>query len=313
MKQALVFDIGGTKIAAAIVRSTGDIVTTFKTSTHSELGPEALIHELIQIGKELTKRLSIDAIGISSAGPLDPIKGHLINPTNLKTDGKKNWGLVDLVTPIKDVFQKPTLLENDAAAAAIGEFWMGGLGSTQSILSLTLGTGVGVGAIVEGKLQRCRQGFHPEVSHIPIHAFEKLAPCGCGNLGCIEAFLSGVNFPRYYALKTGKQPFSGKEFLENAIQKDDYALNGFTHYSELMALAINSLAIIYSPEVIVFSGSFSEAFPFFADNTKLHLEHLLKQRRKSVDFLPTLKLSKIKDHAGLLGVARMAFHLPQRY
>lgn len=177
---------------------------------------------------------------------------------------------------------------------------------------MTLGTGIGVGAIVEGQLQRNRNGFHPEVSHISMNPFDSLAPCGCGNLGCIEAYLSGVNFPIYWANKNSLPEASGKELCEAAQAGDAMALKAFDHYSRLMAQALNSMVLIYSPEHVLFSGSFSAAMPFFKDKTNNYLKELLKDRRDGLDYLPTLNLSQIPDDAGLFGAAKMAFSAPDR-
>lgn len=311
-KPALTFDIGGTKIAAAVISEDGSIIERHQRSTVTNLGPEQLIEDIIQTGRELISNHDISCIGISSAGPLDPLGGALVNPTNMKTDNK-SWGSVQLVAPVQAAFSVPTILENDAAAAVVGESWKGQHAGADSIVIMTLGTGVGVGAIVDGKLQRNRKGYHPEVSHISLNPFDKSAPCGCGNLGCMEAYLSGVNFPKWYSATQNKKPMTGKQMVERAQSGDAEILGAFENYAELMALAIHHLCLIYSPEHVVFSGSFSAALPFFKDKTIQHLEVLLKDRREGLDYLPTLERSQIPDDAGLLGAAKMAFLAPERF
>ena len=311
-KLALTFDIGGTKIAAAVIHEDGSIVERHQRSTVTNQGPEQLIEDIIQTGRELTSDHTIACIGISSAGPLDPLGGCLINPTNMKTNNK-SWGSVQLAGPIQAAFKVPTVLENDAAAAVVGERWKGLHSGAGSIVIMTLGTGVGVGAIVDGKLQRNRKGFHPEVSHISLNPFDESAPCGCGNLGCMEAYLSGVNFPKWYSVNQNKKLMTGKQMVERAQGGDAEVLEAFEKYAELMALAIHHLCLIYSPEHVVFSGSFSAALPFFKDKSIQHLENLLKDRREGLDYLPSLERSQIPDDAGLLGAAKMAFLAPERF
>lgn len=311
-RTALSFDIGGTKIAAAIIDQQGHIIERIQNSTVTDSGPNQLISDVVDTGKALVRKHPVDCIGISSAGPLDPLGGYLINPTNMKTN-QYSWGNVPLSGPIEEAFAVPTILENDAAAAVVGESWKGRNANAKSILILTLGTGVGVGALVDGRLQRNRRGFHPEVSHISLNPFDTSALCGCGNLGCIEAYLSGVNFPNWYSRTHGVKPLSGKSFVQEAHRGNPQILTAFEKYAELMAQALNSLILIYSPEHVVFSGSFSAALPFFKDKTFELLKQLLKDRREGLDYLPSLERSQIPDDAGLLGAAKMAFLAPERF
>jgi glucokinase len=312
MRHALAYDLGGTKLAAAVVSEAGEILQQMKVATPLSNGPQGLIKSLVDVGQELLKGHSISAIGLSSAGPLDSHKGVLLNPTNFVTAGEK-WGQVDIVAPLQAALKLPVLLENDAAAAVVGEFWMGGFSSARSLTVMTLGTGVGIGTMIDGRLVRCRDGFHPDFSHTYINSGDTLAPCGCGNLGCIEAYLGGLNFPQYYARKTGGPRYTGHEIVEKAKAQDEYSLKAFDLYADFMAKAIQNIVVTYGVEHIVFSGSFSNSYSLFSAKTLTLLEALLKERREGVDFMPTLHLSRIQDSAGLMGAAQMAFALPKRF
>lgn len=311
MRSVLAYDLGGTKLAAAVVDDAGKILDLIKVATHLSEGPDGLIQSLIAVGKNLISKHQVRSVGLSSAGPLDPVKGVLLNPTNFTTDGQK-WGEVDLVSPLAKSFGLPVLLENDAAAAAVGELWMGEHQGVSSLSVMTLGTGVGIGTVVEGKLVRGRGGIHPDFSHTYLNFDDSLAPCGCGSYGCIEAYLGGVNFPRYFSRKTGGPLLSGQELVTQAQQKDPYACEAFDCYADLMARAVQNLVVTYGVSRVIYSGSFSHAFPFFIEKTLSTLQVLLKDRRVGFDFMPELKLSQIQETAGLVGAAKMALLLPSR-
>lgn len=310
-KKCLSFDIGGTKILASVINENLDILISKRIHTDPSIGPKAFIEKIISLGIELLRQEPCDVIGIASAGPLDPLGGQLLTPTNLKSADSK-WKKIDIVQPLQTGLSLDCYLENDAAAAVLAE-WKTQKNKSQSLACLTLGTGVGVGLIQNGQLFRNRNFFHPELSHIKINAFEENATCGCGQLGCIEAFLSGRHFPQYWAKKSNCDFLSSEELVEKARSEDTQALKAFKHYSELLALAIDSLVLIGSPEIIYFSGGFSDASDLFLDNTKKQLENLLCHRREGLDYLPQLKASELKETAGVIGAACVAFNGPNRF
>ena len=310
-ENVLCYDIGGTKVLGALVDEDLNLLASQKIETNPEAGPDAFIQKLISLGESLTHKKCFKGIGIASAGPLDPVKGYLLSPTNLKSN-QTSWRQVLLTQPLSKHFNVECYLENDAAAAAIAE-WKTQHSLSSSVASMTLGTGVGIGAIVEGKLFRNRNSYHPELSHIKINSQDSQAPCGCGHFGCIEAYLSGNHFPNYWSKISSTEKLSAKDLVEKALQKDEKALQAFDHYSELLAMALNSLALIASPETVYFSGGFSAAFRLFESQTMKNLKKLLQDRRQGLDYLPQLKKSQLEETAGVIGAACVAFNGPNRF
>lgn len=301
------YDIGGTKIAVGIIDSTGTIVDSRRELFQEEKGKDWFLNLLSTLASEyLDKFPQIQKIGIASAGPLHPTLGVLMNPTNMKTDGE-SWGEVPIVKHLQiKTSRSHVYLENDAAAAILAEHWLGQAKGVDNCMILTLGTGLGVGVITNGSLERSGRGLHPEAGHIPLNFTDKTAPSGSGCFGSAEAYLSGRNFVARVAEQWSEPGLTGEELVERALSKEKKALQAFDEYSEYMAQALNAYAVLYTPEVVVFSGGFSHAVPLFLDKTKRRLEELLIERRLIVDFMPELRVSEFQDEIGLIGAARVA-------
>jgi glucokinase len=231
----LFFDVGGTKVLAEILDSRGRIVESDWKPAHLSDGPLGLLKQIVDMGTPLLGKYKVDRIEVSSAGPLDPTKGLWVSPTNLKTDGK-HWGTVDVLSPLRRQFGVQKIsLENDAAAQAQLMHKYHPLAKSKDFLLLTLGTGVGVAIIKNGKLVRTAEGLHPELSHVqlynsneisfatpntelqkqqPIKFWNQFADhpklahprlCGCGVRGCMETYMAGSYFVREFAEDLQKQ------------------------------------------------------------------------------------------------------------
>lgn len=302
--QVAALDIGGTKIHAAVIDRSGQILVSERSAVRVSEGPKVFHQQLKEILYGLAKEFKFSRVGLACAGPLDGQRGELLDPTNFFTSGK-SWGRFDLLGPLKSEFPSwKIFLENDAAAAVMAESWLDG---GANVVAMTLGTGVGIGAIVDGTLVRSRDGLHPEISHIPVNAFAKDFPCGCGNNGCIEAFLAGRLTVQRLAKLWGEPKLSGEEIVRRAEAQEPQVLDALKQYGEWMAEALRALAVLYGPQKIVLSGGFAAAAPWFLDHTRELLPKLLERRRVGVDLLPEIRVSKLGDNLGILGAARVAF------
>ena len=301
----LALDIGGSKIAGAVVGSGGEILRRTKVPVQVSHGPKAFFDQLIQVITELSRDFVLRRVGIGCAGPLDPKSGELLDPTNFFTDGK-SWGKVSLLAPLRNHWPKwQFALDNDAAAAVLGEAWMGG-GPQDHLLVMTLGTGVGVGVLVNGQLVRMRDQIHPEASHIPLNFTDHDSPCGCGALGCIEAYLAGSHFVRRLGREWNEPGLRGHILVERAKVGDVRALAAFSRYGEWLAQAVHAYAVLFGPRQVSLAGGFAVAAPYFLPTTAKRLPELLARRRDGVDLLPQVTVSKLGDDLGVLGAARVA-------
>jgi glucokinase len=307
-KKVLAYDLGGTKVAVGIVSDRGKVLEEIRVPVMIDQGKKALIAQLADLGRQLiSNHRGIRMAGFASAGPLDAESGVLLDPTNFSTGGK-NWGKFPIAPLLSQKLGIPVRLENDAAAAILAEHWVGAARKFKNAMILTLGTGLGTGILVDGKLVRAGQGQHPEAGHLILDYNDQSAPCGCGNLGCAEAFLSGRSFGRRARARFGNAQLNAKDVAELARKRDPRALAAFEEYSRVMAIALHNYSVIYAPEIVVFTGSFADASDLFLDATRRHLEHLLARRRVGVDLLPELAISDLENRAGLIGGAYVALH-----
>ncbi len=301
----LCYDLGGTKLMAALINSSGRILASETRHVDQSQGVQGLIHDFEQLATSLPK-VRYMSISVASAVPLHAEKGVLLDPTNFFSDGK-SWGVVPIVALLKRKLKRSVLLENDAAAAVLAEKWKGGHGRAQNIVAMTLGTGVGIGVVVNGELLRSGRGLHPEASHISISGEDADFACGCGANGCIEANLGGTHFARRLSKKLGRE-VDGVECLRLAIAGDPVTLEAFRDYGKRLAVAIRAMAILFAPEIVVLSGGFSQASPYFLPETEKSLPHLLRRYREGIDLLPKVCVSKLEGKQGVLGAAYVANH-----
>ena len=304
--KVLSYDIGGTKVAVGVVTSRGRILEEIRVPVQLEQGKTAVISRLVELGRQMIRQhKDIKWVGIASAGPLNPITGELLDPTNF-VSSKGSWGKVPLAKIMTQELKRPAYLDNDAAAAMLAERWIGAAKKYKNSMILTLGTGLGTGMICNGELVRAGRNLHPEAGHMIIRFNDPTAPCGCGNFGCAKAYLSGKNFTRRTQLRFANPNLSSKDIVNLARKQDPLALAAFEEYAEIMAVTIHNFVRLYSPELIVFAGSFAAAADLFIPSTRKYLEVYLARERKGIDLMPKLEVSKLNNSSGIIGGAYIA-------
>jgi glucokinase len=242
-------DIGGTKIAVAAVDGDGRIVAQLRFATDAANGFATALQKIISAVEEVASHAQsqvtdLSGIGIGCAGPVDSIRGTIHNPHTLPT-----WDDCDLVTPLRERFSVPVRLENDADAAALGEFSFGAGQGASPMVMLTFGTGIGFAAIVEGSVFRGVAGEHPEAGHIA--TLSDGPECYCGRRGCFESLASGT------AIETAGRlaGFSGSHEVFTAAQSGHIAAQSIIDLAlQSTASAIWTIAHTFLPERIVLGG-----------------------------------------------------------
>lgn len=307
-KKVLAFDLGGTKLSVAVVDSRGKILVEKREPVFLAGGFKGLVEQLAQVSLPLIREHRIKKAAIASAGPLDPVKGALLNPTNLKTEGRE-WGVVPLARAVEKKIRIPVRLENDAAAATLAERWVGVGRKVDNFIVVTLGTGVGVGVMANGHLVRSGRQLHTEAGHITLDMNDREWRCGCGNYGCAESFLSGMNFTARLAAQWKDFDLTGEMLVRRARNGEEKVLREFRLYGQRLASFIYSLVVMFSPEKVILSGGFSHSADLFLPDCEKELLSLLRTRRQGVDLLPKIHLSKFRDEAGLLGAAFVALSI----
>jgi len=258
VRRVLAIDIGATNLRAALVGEDGEIAELRRTRT-PERGILKVVGDLVE---DLARRA--DAIGIASVGPLDIRRGVLLNPPNLREPGE-----IDVVGSLGGRFGLEVVLLSDAVAGAVGE-WLHGAGrGLDNMVYLTFSTGLGAGAIVDGRPLLGARGNAHEVGHFVVDYRSELR-CGCGGLGHWEAYCSGAGLPklarrllrergevasRLREIDLSSGPMDAATIFKLAREGDPIASDVVREFSRIAAAGIASVASAYDPELIVLGGS----------------------------------------------------------
>lgn len=254
-------DLGGTKIYTAISNQLGEIIEEEVVPTEASKGAEQVIAKIINSIKKVSKNIEADhikAIGIGSPGPIDAKKGLIVSPPNLPI---RNFNVVEA---IKNEFGLPTFLDNDANAATLGEYIFGGGKGCENMVYITASTGVGGGAILNGKIYRGSTSNALEVGHTTVNPSGRA--CGCGNIGCVESMSSGIYIEKMAKdyLRSGVttslnnyESVTAKEVFKEAANGDEIANQILSETLSYLGIAVANCANIFDPDKIIIGGGVS--------------------------------------------------------
>lgn len=271
----LALDIGGTKLAVAVVTPDGKTHGLIIEPTRRDEGPEAVLARLFAMGHRAVWRAGlaqpIIAVGISCGGPLDAAAGVLLCPPHLP-----GWVDIPIGTLAAAEFGVPAALENDATAAALGEYRYGAGDGAQTIIYLTISTGVGGGAVIDGTLHRGAAGNGGELGHVMVRPGGR--QCTCGRLGCLEAYCSGsaigargreaVEVARVAGRATPLAEvvhLTAADVSRAAAAGDPVAVEVWTETTDLLGQALTDLVNVFEPEVVVLGGGVTRAGALLLD------------------------------------------------
>jgi glucokinase len=217
--------------------------------------------------------------------------------------------------PLKAVLEErfgwPVLLENDANAAAVGEMWLGAARGCRDVVSVTLGTGVGGGVILDGKLWRGAHGSAGEIGHTTVDPFSGLK-CKCGNVGCLELFASATaivrmtreNLPQFPQSVLNREELTAERVYDAGREGDELALSVFKRFGTYLGIGLANLINIIDPEIIVIAGGAVNGWDLFACDMRREVnERAVRVTAQQVK----IAAAECGDNAGLLGAARLAF------
>ena len=268
-------DLGGTKITTAISDLDGHILTKTTIATLSSEGEKKVVERIIEtiqfvLEESKISKVKVVSIGIGSPGIINPLEGKIMMAANLPFE---NYCLVE---PISAYFNIPCYLENDANAAALGEFTFGAGRGKKNFIYVTVSTGVGGAAIIDGKLYHGNTSNAFEVGHMILDPRSEIK-CNCGLYGDVEALCSGTAIAKraVIAIKQGKetllsgvQEISTKEVYEAYIKKDQVATEILYEAFDYMGIAVANLITIFDPEMVVIGGGVSSIGDLFFDRVK---------------------------------------------
>lgn len=264
-KYVIGIDLGGTKINSVLSDFNGNIISQCTVYTEASMGEEHVLDRIMMTIDKVLKdeNRTIDeirSIGIGSPGPLDSKRGIIITTPNIPFNN------FNIVQPIKCKYNVPTYLDNDANVAALGEFLFGAGKGTKNMIYVTVSTGIGGGAIIDGSLYRGNTFNALEIGHTTI---EPNGPkCNCGNYGCAEAVASGTAIARQgkEAVKRGENTSLSKydnitayEVFNEAKNNDKVSIDIINKSLNYLGICISNIITSFDPEMIVIGGGVTKA------------------------------------------------------
>lgn len=312
MKYVIGVDLGGTYIKNAVLDRDGNILLKSKIETGEDASPEIIVEHIVEdidncIAKLQIKKEDIMGVGVGSPGVMDSREGIVYFSPNLPL-----WRNVPLKSMIRAKTGLPTVINNDANAAAFGEHWKGAGQGAANMLLYTLGTGIGGGVIINHKLYAGTEGYGGELGHITVDP--NGYPCGCGNHGCLEALASVTSLLRRarQGIENGvdtsltadleNNNLSGLTITNAARNGDTFAIELLAETGRALGIAAASMINVFNPEIILYGGGLSGA----GDLILLPLINEAKKRSLHKPFQGVqIKLASLGNDAGFMGAAAL--------
>ena len=308
-------DLGGTKIGTALVDSAGTIIAHDYQETHATEGQKAVIERMLDGARRVMAQARVNqsqvtAVGVVAPGPLDIEAGVVVAPPNLP-----GWDRVPLKQLIEDALGITTFLENDANAAALGEYRFGAGRGTEHMIYVTVSTGVGGGLILDGRLYHGANGMAGEIGHITIMPYGPR--CGCGNRGCLEALASGTaiarqarervarGVPTLIADLTGGDPerITAKLIAEAASRGDVEAREILAEAMNYLGIGMANLVNLFNPELIVIGGGLTNIGEMLFGPVRRAIDR--RAFRTPAQVVRVVQ-AELGDNVGVLGAAAVA-------
>jgi glucokinase len=311
MSLACGIDVGGTKIAGGVVDEDGTIVEELRVESPAT-DAEAIEEAIAGLVIELRSRHRIETVGVGAAGYVDKARAVVLFAPNVA------WRNEDLKAELEKRVELPVVIENDANAAAWGEFRYGAAHDAEDLLLVTVGTGVGGGLVLDGEVYRGANGVGAEIGHMRVVPNGIL--CGCGKHGCFEQYASGsalVREARALAL-SGAQiaqgmlqraggdltRITGPLITEAAQAGDAGATQQLVELGRWLGEGMASLTEILDPEVIVVGGGVSEAGDLLLEPARSAFAGQLVGR--GFRPIPEIRKARLGNRAGLIGAADLS-------
>lgn len=296
-------DIGGTKIAGAILDDRGTVLHRAQHRTPADSGPDEVFQAVRAVLDQLAalpQWTRVASLGIASAGPVDIAHGQ-VSPVNIP--GWRNFPLVGRTQALPQAAGLPVVLCGDAVAMTAAEHRLGAARGCRDALCMVVSTGVGAGLVLDGVVRNGPTGNAGHLGHITVDLLGD--PCACGSRGCVEQLASGTSLTRR-ALQNGWRPSGtpdGAALAADARAGDAGALAAFDTSARALAAAIAAVATLVEIEVAVIGGGVAEAHDVLFPPLRRHLA--------SYAVLPfaarvRVEVAALRADAGLIGAALLA-------
>ncbi|MCD7832916.1 MAG: ROK family glucokinase [Lachnospiraceae bacterium] len=301
-------DVGGTTVKCGLFQTDGTMLDKWEIHTRLEedgryILPDVAETILAKITEKNLNKADVAGVGIGVPGPVNEA-GEVPEAVNL------HWGYVNVVKELGDLTGMTVKAANDANVAALGELWQGGGTGYQDMIMVTLGTGVGGGIILGGKIVAGAHGAGGEIGHAHVDDTTEEA-CNCGNHGCLEQFASATGIANLAkkalensetpSLMRGHKNISAKTVFDAVKEGDALAIQVAEQFGEYLGKALAVFSVVVDPQVIVIGGGVSNAGPILFDYvTEPFRKHTFPPCRDT-----EFALAKLGNDAGIYGAAKM--------
>jgi len=304
-------DVGGTKIAGGVVDETGRILQRTRRETRPD-DADSIVSTIIDVVRDLVGEHTVISVGVGSAGFVDAERSTVMFAPNLAW---RDMPVRDLVVAATGL---PTVVENDANAAAWGEFKFGAASDVNHMVCVTIGTGVGGGLVLGGELYRGAHGIAAEIGHFQLVPDGRL--CGCGLRGCFEQYASGTALVREALILAKERPTEASRLIElaggdpgaitgpmvtqAARGADQAAVELIATVGRWLGKGLASLSALLDPEVFVIGGGASDAGELLIGPAAAEMSDKLTGKGHRPE--PDVRLATLGNDAGLVGAADLA-------
>lgn len=301
-------DIGGTTCKIGLFETTGTMVEKWEIPTRTENNGENILPDVAasvdakMIEKGITKD-EVQGIGIGVPGPVTA-EGVVLKCVNL------GWDVLNVAKDMQERTGFPVKVGNDANVAALGEMWQGGGKGRADLVMVTLGTGVGGGIIIGGKMVSGSNGAGGEIGHIMVNE-EETDCCGCGKKGCLEQYVSATGIVRMAKQRLEKtdvntslrnfEPLTAKDIFDEAKAGDVVADEIVEEMGKILGTALANISAVVNPEIFVIGGGVSKAGSIITDRVKKYFDKNAFHACKNADFA----LATLGNDAGMYGCVQM--------
>jgi glucokinase len=307
---AVGIDIGGTKIAGALVDEQGNIIRETRVPTPAH-DADAIADAVVALIRELSDGVEVGAAGVAAAGFVDAERANIVYAPNL------SWRNEPIKAKIQARLDIPVFIENDANAAGWAEFRFGAGVGAKHVVMLTIGTGVGGAVIVDGHLLRGGFGLAAELGHVPLNGGDR--PCGCGQTGCIEPYGSGTALlksakelvesgdpkgARLAELAEEAGELTGAQVYQAITENDSAALELLANLGAALGKTVAGICAVLDPEVVIIGGGVSAAGDLLLNPIReSYLRHL-----SAAAYRPHVRfaIAEFVNDAGVVGAADLA-------
>lgn len=307
-KYSVGVDIGGTTVKLGIFNLEGSIISKWEIPTRKDDEGKYILPDIAKsLDKSFTElkinKNDVAGLGVGVPGPVKE-DGTVVKCVNL------GWGIFNVENELNKLINLPVKAANDANIAALGEMWQGGGKGHSNVIMVTLGTGVGGGVIVNGKIIDGTNGAAGEIGHIKVVDNEEVT-CGCGKKGCLEQYASAtgiVNSAKKYLAINDEESIlrslaeiTAKDIFDAAKDNDKVALALVDDFGKKLGTSLSIISCVCDPEVFVIGGGVSKAGDILVNAVKKHYEINAFHASRGTEF----KLATLGNDAGIYGGARL--------